>query len=1094
MSQILYYVELDDERFGPFALETLINMHLLPDVLVLSTGANVWRRADEYPELLGSLNLSLYNNTEEDEGEHTEFGNNVHTPPVFNKDSVFYIRRGDGAYGPYSLTSLSSLALSETSVISLDGKESWHRLSDIPGLLLALEAIASQDADAVSKKNQSGDAEPIDDENFDKSSGEKINALLIDLKSMVTSKQQKFRRVFDHVEAEREFYISEYQSKFDTLMNLLNKISQYCEGATIPKRAVAIIKATVAGVIQQVNQNLLKEFKRLDERSSGFAHSSVRIGRTRFSLPWPLDGVEILRMDFLNVLGGKNLFVSYDESGENDAVDFVNNLIGRLYKSNPVRSIVTEVVDADYLNGLSGVFKLFNRDLYNVTSRPDEVRGLLSSLQNRAANVFRNLLIEPGTTLRGYNLVHENNETTYILVLQNFPKGLSLEDLANIQRLAKVGPKAGIYIVILADIEHLGQMTDREREAFDIDAFMENSNVFSFKRAECNLLSVLDDFETEDSFEGSTEFENLSVADLKQIVNDVNSKCELKEDVVVAFSDYIPDTKDWWRGNSAKQITVPFGIGNDMQEKFLKITQESGQNTAVVIGEPGSGKSVFLHTLICNAAIKYSPDELRMYLIDFSGVEFNAYAQGKLPHARVIAPEAEREFGLSILNELIEEGSRRMNLCREHNVGNIFDLKRVAPEMKVPRLLVIIDEFQKFFEVDNDTISKEANSKIHIIIQEFRKFGINLILATQKLPTSSFLPRDLIANRVVFKSAPNDFESLISTESHRGMPRLRCGQCVYNCESGAAYANETVQGFFCRREDIDPLLAKIDKFGENFPYEHEPLKVFSSGDLPEFEQRRLAPNHEAQAAIPYVVPIYFGESIAVSDVDVNIELVKENANNILILGGKADVARNIAFNAMRSTVEAHEEKSAEVIVLNGMRPDNPLQNKLSEFSENTACEFSMASSTSDIENILKEVVEEIERRRNDESVPQQHIYITCFDFQAIRAFDKDTSGMMPKLSVAAKNMEAIIRTGSSVGVFVILETDMLDALSSVAQSSPLAMFNFRVALQMPEDMSYKVIGNAMANKLFVFNRPSSVFRGYVRDNAQNQTIKFKPYK
>lgn len=84
---------------------------------------------------------------------------------------------------------------------------------------------------------------------------------------------------------------------------------------------------------------------------------------------------------------------------------------------------------------------------------------------------------------------------------------------------------------------------------------------------------------------------------------------------------------------------------------------------------------MFLHALICNAAINYSPDELNMYLIDFSGVEFNSYALHNLPHARVIAPEAEREFGLSILKELVEEGARRMELCRNNDVSNIVDLK-----------------------------------------------------------------------------------------------------------------------------------------------------------------------------------------------------------------------------------------------------------------------------------------------------------------------------------------------------------------------------------------------------------------------------------
>ena len=68
-----------------------------------------------------------------------------------------------------------------------------------------------------------------------------------------------------------------------------------------------------------------------------------------------------------------------------------------------------------------------------------------------------------------------------------------------------------------------------------------------------------------------------------------------------------------------------------------------------------------------------------------------------------------------------------MTLCRDNEVSNIVELREAAPNLKVPRLLVIIDEFQKFFEVENDAISREAKSIIHTIIQEFRKFGINLM-------------------------------------------------------------------------------------------------------------------------------------------------------------------------------------------------------------------------------------------------------------------------------------------------------------------------------------------------------------------------------
>lgn len=1087
MPQTLYYAQLDDEYFGPFSLETIIDMHLTPDVSILSSDSNEWRQASEYPELIDSLDLSLYEINEEDNSdEDIEPVAPDRVAPSFNERSIFYICRDENPYGPYNLEALASVSLSEETDISLDGMTSWFKVREISGLLNALEAIANMEN--VTDEPQ----QPQQPSNQDNS--KEISEILNRIQGLMPVKKQIFRRVFATKEAERDFIISEYNRVFNTLLNLVKNLGDLCVNASLTRRTLALITSTVNDVAAKINGHYISEVDRMNVNKNEFTTSSVSIGQTNFSLLPPLENIEISRIDFLTVLGDKNLCITYDEASETKAFDFVNSVVGKLYRNNPARLIVTNVIDTDFMTGLDDSFKLLNRELYKVISRTDDVRATLAFLQERASTILRNLLVERGSTLQDYNSTHENKEANVLLILKNFPHGLNTDNLDTLKKLANVGPKVGIYIVILSSKKFIDEMSERESEVFDMVDFSEIANTYHFKENYNNILGVLETSDSDDVIEGIVQFDTLADSDIKKIVKEVNSKYELKEDVVVPISEYLPETSDWWSFDSARQIEIPFGVGDDMHVKSLKITQESGQNTAVVIGIPGSGKSVFLHSLICSAAIKYSPDELRMYLIDFSGVEFNSYALGKLPHARVIAPEAEREFGLSILNELVEEGSRRMALCRDHNVSNIVDLKCAAPGIKIPRLLVIIDEFQKLFEIDNDPIAKEANSKIHIIIQEFRKFGINLVLATQKLPTSSFLPRDLIANRVVFKSAPSDFDSLISSEDRSGMPRLRTGQCVYNSESGAAYANGTVQCFFTSKSDLDKLMSKISDFEQGFSYEREPLKVFRSADLPVFEERRLEELHKSVSPIPYIVPVYFGESIAVSDIDVNVELVKENANNVLIIGGEADIARNIAFNAMRSVVAGHTDDTAKVVVLSGMRADNPINDKINEFANKSFCDFTIVSSNRDFEDILKALKEEIENRRNDENIPQQHIYVTCFDFQSIRALDKDTSGSMPKLSAAAKNMDFIIRNGASVGVFVIAQSDTLDALNRVGNSSPLSMFNFRVALQMSEEMSYKIVGNPLANKLFVFNRPSSRFRGYVRDNARNITIKFKPYK
>ena len=64
--------------------------------------------------------------------------------------------------------------------------------------------------------------------------------------------------------------------------------------------------------------------------------------------------------------------------------------------------------------------------------------------------------------------------------------------------------------------------------------------------------------------------------------------------------------------------------------------------------------------MVTNLALWCSPDQVEFYLVDFKkGVEFKCYASKHLPHARVVAIESDREFGLSVLQRLDDELKRR---------------------------------------------------------------------------------------------------------------------------------------------------------------------------------------------------------------------------------------------------------------------------------------------------------------------------------------------------------------------------------------------------------------------------------------------------
>jgi hypothetical protein len=432
-------------------------------------------------------------------------------------------------------------------------------------------------------------------------------------------------------------------------------------------------------------------------------------------------------------------------------------------------------------------------------------------------------------------------------------------------------------------------------------------------------------------------------------------------------------------------------------------------------------------------------------------------------------------------------------------VTNIVELKRVNPEVIVPRLLVIIDEFQKIFEIENDNISKEANAKIHAIIQEYRKFGINLILATQKLPAKSIVPYDLIANRVVFKSDPNDFNNLIHWPHSVPAPRFQTGTCVYNNESGAEAASIFTRSYFINAsKELETLLDEVAEFASIHPemVDDHVLRTFRSDELPKFSERIVSERHYKPQDAPREVGVYIGESIAISQYHVNVPLTKDSNNNILIIGGDQGVAKGIAYHTLLSQIAAHTEKACNVILMNFMMDDDPLQSLFQSEMYAAACGYcnlQEVRNAEEVKDYLQFVKDEvIDARKNDPSLPMTHFFINIFEFQRGRMFD-GTGSRGDLQSECSRLLEYVMKNGPMVGVFTVLQVDNLANLNKIGYGAQ-NMFCHRIALQMPEQESDKVVGNSAANKLLVINRPATKYRGLYYNNVNNAVTKFKPYR
>jgi S-DNA-T family DNA segregation ATPase FtsK/SpoIIIE len=156
----------------------------------------------------------------------------------------------------------------------------------------------------------------------------------------------------------------------------------------------------------------------------------------------------------------------------------------------------------------------------------------------------------------------------------------------------------------------------------------------------------------------------------------------------------------------------------------------------LVAGQTGSGKSVFLNTIITALLMKNSPIDLKMILIDPKMVEFDRFKP--IHHIRYVSETSE---AVSILQQLCDEMDRRYAIlaqagCRDIDAYN-------ERHKKMPKIVLVIDELADM--MGNKQYKKGVEQNIVRIAQKARASGIHMILATQR-PSTDIITGVIKAN------------------------------------------------------------------------------------------------------------------------------------------------------------------------------------------------------------------------------------------------------------------------------------------------------------------------------------------------------------
>ena len=782
---------------------------------------------------------------------------------------------------------------------------------------------------------------------------------------------------------------------------------------------------------------------------------------------------------------GSNFVITYDNASEEKGRKRLNQLVTDMLLSLPGKSIKLHFVDLTY--SAQGVFltKRLDNSIYGklISSRSE-----WESLENEMRAKMARSIEEYGDVV-SYNKECKRIVVPYdVVVILDYRKSLSY--LQDLKPIFENGRKGGIYFVLMNNSDHT--ITDLANGSLLTDKlFYQETDVREIgtpdKKAFIRYTPLLENMTIEDS-----------------IFKYINEEA-LKEDSIDAEIDYEEMISEDFQiiGDSA---SVPVGFTPDGRIVNFNLDTNSDVHN-FILGQSGTGKSVFLHNIILGGMARYSPLELQFYLMDFKigGVEFNRY-KGEKHVKALLVDNSDAQITLEILREIANRMKERGKLLRKCGVTNIVEYNKLNPSERMPRIVFVADECHVMFPSSDDRKNLRINTEIAGIMtkiaKEGRSQGVYLILATQTLAQSE-IPREILNNISDFfllRCAPTDSEILVSGSSDI-TGKLKTGQVLHHEETD----DEVFKSNYLPTNEAVRIIGEINKKAENFPGEQFYFvgsQIFKLDD-------NVKKSIEGKGPV-----MVLGRSIDTKMSAVSIPLKNEYADNLILFGinDEGQVSRT-TMSALSSLIASTSGMNYRTIVINC----------LSEGSESTIATLDDLSAEGKIEliaprnsgGLLRELANNI---KNESAQPATLFILGQERFRELRMdntiessrndtkkaeddnpfgfemmdFNSDSAG---DFDTFKKALEYIIRNGAEQGVHVVIQIDKPKQLlfaDYLSQKDFYNMFRHLVILKCDDSINTE-LSISEDVKFDNLSSDNERLRALYYNDNNNKCILFSPF-
>lgn len=786
-------------------------------------------------------------------------------------------------------------------------------------------------------------------------------------------------------------------------------------------------------------------------------HTCVLPDRIRYGTIQMLDshGTPISGIDIPLLLSTKVNAFLFDLDQDADKVPYIfQNILLRLLLSMRMDLVKASIIDMDFGASFPIVSTITNPMFKNtIIYRQDDINRLIDELAKEISEANKNFLGRFSNIEEFNSISGEMAYPYHFVFIDDFPNGFTPQSVDELHRLIENGnaSKAGIKIFL-----NYSKKNPQPRD-FDYKKFA--------KKCACLTRGL----------KGHFVFENFNLRLPAQTYAQVELEYPRKVSDYVDFINAIKPrttnyTLDGWIDNLKRQnriwkestingIKVPIGYINPNKHFDFYLANDTDGTCndffALIAGRPGYGKTVLLHNIIVNAAMKYSPEELCLYLADFAeGASFSIYRE--LPHVKALMLANNKEYALRMLNDIVLEVKKRSHLYQKaqkqygKQITKLSEYREVTKEI-LPRILFIMDEFHTLFlSTDNTTI--RAKEELCNAIRQWRKFGISIILCTQSISGVNFGDADThITYRFALNLLEMDSKSVI--RNNAAMSLVRKGQTIMNnTADGNISMNVEFQSAFTTRY-FEHVKYLAQMYVHKYKKKHIPY-ICESGVAADLADNKILidsivkgknnVNHQ-------YCDVFVGKPDLLRNSHTRIRYRRQLNSNTLILG---DDYKTLIFNIMLQMFQIKYQSSinSKLYLIDCFNHGNPFKGALDDLTKQSN-RFVLSSSPIEIAKCIKCLYDEMVKRKSiliSGKMIEERVVFVILNAQDSYDLKSQQGRFGAEQSELSKMLIELLTEGGPLGIHGIvhaLSYDTLFKTSGVLDSKNFSLFENLVLLK-----------------------------------------------